>query len=159
MKRLTNNLVVAMVAMAAVSMGAKMARAQVKVYYNPGQQQPTFQYNPQPYVAPTFKLQFYGHVEPSRGMVVDSLVYGGLAQRLGLEGGDVIERINGRRIRSQFDYTQALGASGGYGRMLVRDVRSRQLVSIQFTPAGLAGYPSRPQYVSSYQSPGSTSPW
>lgn len=84
-----------------------------------------------PPVVPTQpRLGFYGHMEYGFGMMVDRVFWGTPASRAGLEPGDVIVRINNRRIRTDYDYYQALSASGPYCRLLVRDVRGRGLVSV-----------------------------
>ncbi len=82
-----------------------------------------------PPVVPTQpRLGFYGHMEYGWGMMVDRVLWGTPASRVGLEPGDVIVRINNRRIRTDYDYYQALQTSGPYCRLLVRDVRGRGLV-------------------------------
>lgn len=80
-------------------------------------------FNPSP--AP--RLGFTGQMIYGYGMKVLSVAWGTPAQRIGLETGDVIVRINGRQIRSQFDYDQALRDAatynGGQVNLLVRNVR------------------------------------
>ena len=63
-------------------------------------------------------------------MVVDSIPWGTPASRTGLEPGDVIVRVNGRWIRSDHDYFQALRYSGAVCNLLVRDVRGRGLIPV-----------------------------
>jgi hypothetical protein len=62
-------------------------------------------------------------------MYVNYVAPGTTAQWLGLEHGDIIVRINNRRIHSQFDYTQALQDAvyynGGQVVLLVDNVRAR----------------------------------
>lgn len=76
---------------------------------------------------PTPKLGFQGQIIVGFGMKVVSVNWGSAAQAAGLETGDIITKINGRMIRSQWDYEQALlDASRFYnGRvnMMVRNVR------------------------------------
>ena len=90
-------------------------QGQQRTYVNPGYQQPTP------------KLGFNGQMIYGYGMKVVSVNWGSAAQRAGLESGDVILKINGRQIRSQWDYDQALqnSANFNYGRvnMKVRNVR------------------------------------
>ena len=84
-----------------------------------------------PPVVPTEpRLGFYGHMEYGFGMMVDQVLWGTPASRVGLEPGDVIVRINHRRIRTDHDYYQALATSGPYCRLLVRDVRGRGLIAV-----------------------------
>lgn len=89
--------------------------------------QPGFGGQQQAYVQPTPKLGFTGQMVYGYGMKVLSVNWGSAAQRAGLEAGDVITRINGRNIRSQWDYDQALisAANYNYGQvnMKVRNVR------------------------------------
>lgn len=92
-----------------------------------------------PPVVPRVRLGFYGHFDWRRGMVVDSVVAGSRADRLGLESGDAIAEINGRPIDSEFAYHRALQASGGYGRMIVRDVRTGWNVSLSLRPHAYPG--------------------
>ncbi len=93
---------------------------------------PTLRYQPQPHIAPPHqpRLGLYGHMRYGDGMVVDSVPWGTPASRTGLEPGDVIVRINGRRICSDHDYFQALRWSGPTCRLLVRDVRGRGLIPV-----------------------------
>jgi predicted metalloprotease with PDZ domain len=95
---------------------AAEGRAELRLYPGPG--------GPE---AP--RLGIYGHMEWGLGMVVDSVVWGTPAWRIGLEPGDVIRAINGRWIRSEFDYFQGLRYSGGFARIVVQDVRTGALVS------------------------------
>ena len=86
-----------------------------RVLVDPGFQQP----------AP--KLGFNGQMIYNYGMKVVSVNWGSAAQRAGLESGDIIVKINGQPIRSQWDYNQALrnAANYNFGRvhMKVRNVR------------------------------------
>ncbi len=79
------------------------------------------------YNQPTPKLGFQGQILGGYGMKVVSVNWGTPAQRIGLESGDVITQINGRQIRSQWDYDQALRDAAMYysGRvnLQVRNVR------------------------------------
>lgn len=90
-------------------------QGQQRTYVNPGYQQPTP------------KLGFNGQIVYGFGMKVVSVNWGSAAQRAGLESGDVIVKINGRQIKSQWDYDQALqnAANYNYGQvnMKVRNVR------------------------------------
>lgn len=71
------------------------------------------------------RLGFYGHLQPGWGMMVDYVLWGTPAHRAGLESGDVIVRINHRRIRSYRDYFWALRTSGPVCHLSVDDVRGR----------------------------------
>ena len=84
-----------------------------------------------PYVNPgaTPRLGFTGRAIWNWGMHVDQVYYGSTAARQGLERGDVIMSINGRRINSMGDYFSALSAAnyqGGWISMVVDNVRARQ---------------------------------
>ena len=72
------------------------------------------------------KLEFNGAMT-YRGMQVVSVAYGGLAQRIGLEPGDVITSINGRAIHCEESYKRALFQAAVYGggnvTLQVRNVR------------------------------------
>ncbi len=63
------------------------------------------------------------------GIWVNKVFSNTTAERIGLEPGDVIMEINGRRMNSNTDYHEALKdakyRNGGYVRMLVSDVRTR----------------------------------
>ncbi len=76
---------------------------------------------------PAPRLGFNGQMIHGYGMKVASVNWGSAAQRAGLESGDVIMKVNGRAIRSQWDYDQALrdAANFNYGQvnMKVRNVR------------------------------------
>lgn len=73
------------------------------------------------------KLGFHGRLIPGVGMQVVSVNFGGVAHREGLETGDIIVEINGRRIMHEFDYERALvdAAVYSYGQvsLLVRNIR------------------------------------
>jgi S1-C subfamily serine protease len=84
---------------------------------------------PEPIVPETPRLGFHGHFEWGYGMVVDHVHWGTPASRIGLEHGDVILSINGRRLRGEWDYFRALRESGGYVRLVIQDVRSGGLVA------------------------------
>ena len=62
-----------------------------------------------------------------RGMQVVSVNYGGVAQRIGLESGDIITSINGQQIHCEQSYRQALAQAAVYGggnvTLQVRNVR------------------------------------
>ena len=83
------------------------------------------------YVVPTTcaflpKLQFNGTMT-YRGLQVISADYGGLAERIGLEPGDIITSINGQLIQCEQSYKQALFQAAVYGggdvTLQVRNVR------------------------------------
>ena len=95
---------------------ATEGRAELRLYPGPG-------------LPDAPRLGIYGHFEWGLGMVVDSVVWGTPAARIGLEPGDVIRAIDGRPIRSEFDYFQALRYGGAYVRVSVQDVRSGAIVS------------------------------
>ena len=103
----------------AIGHGKSKARVQQKVqkrvYLDPSLQQP------RP------RLGFQGQLLNGYGMKIVSVNWGSAAQRAGLEAGDVITKINGRFIRSQWDYDQALqnAARHNFGqlKMKVRNVR------------------------------------
>ncbi len=78
--------------------------------------------------APTPRLGFNGQISYGHGMRVNYVQYGTPAHWIGLERGDVIVRINGRRINSRYDYDRALEDAAYYrgGRvvLVVDDVRA-----------------------------------
>lgn len=125
------------IAVAAIAVGSLLAATQAQA--EPPRQRfappaaPTLRFAPtQPYIAPPhrYRLGLYGHMQYGHGMVVDSVPWGTPASRTGLEPGDVIVRINGRWIRSDHDYFQALRYCGGVCNLLVQDVRGRGMVSV-----------------------------
>ena len=73
------------------------------------------------------RLGFMGQIISGYGMRVMRTNYGSPADRAGLEGGDIIISINGRRIRNQYDYNDALRQAAlynaGYVSMSVRNIR------------------------------------
>ena len=77
----------------------------------------------QPHVHPPVTLGFYGDFHDGHGMHVTGVVPGSIAQRLGLEVGDVILRINNRSLTCEHDFQDALRGADGV-RLLVQDVRS-----------------------------------
>ena len=92
------------------------------------------------------RLGFHGHMIPGYGMRVDHVLYGTPAQQIGLERGDVLWRIDGRRILSRMDYDQALQQAawyqGGWLTLTVRNVRydmgmsSQQFVTVSVRVMG-----------------------
>lgn len=75
------------------------------------------------------QLGFYGQVRPGWGIMVLDVIPGSLAERTGLECGDVIMRADGRRITSHASLRQALIHAeryhGGAIQLLVDNVRAR----------------------------------
>jgi hypothetical protein len=73
------------------------------------------------------RLGFYGTMINGYGMRVDYTTFGMPAQRAGLESGDVIWQIEGRRILCQHDFDDAMRHAGlyhgGWVNMIVRNVR------------------------------------
>lgn len=95
--------------------------------------QPRLRPLPPPVVTPSPavpRLGFMGHVQYGFGMVVDSVSYGTFASRVGLERGDVIVRINNRKINSDHSYNDAVMDAvrfqRGFVDLLVIDVRTGQ---------------------------------
>lgn len=92
-----------------------------------------------PAVAPPLsgvpRLGFMGQMINGYGMRVVSTNYGTPAYRAGLEHGDVIFYIGGRRILNHFDYDSALQDAamfnGGWVTMVVRNVRFDMGLSFQ----------------------------
>ena len=74
-------------------------------------------------------LGFQGQDTPW-GLAVETVSLGSNAQRIGLESGDVIVALNGRPVRNYVEYRRALAQSGGVVRLLVRDVRSGNVVQM-----------------------------
>jgi len=73
------------------------------------------------------KLQFDGRELHGVGMQVVHTDHGGVAERVGLEAGDIIVQIDGQPIHCATDYTSALDRAarynGGHVDLLVRNVR------------------------------------
>lgn len=72
-------------------------------------------------------LGFTGHFERHHGMVVDRVHYGTPAWRLELERGDVVQSINGERIRSPKHFAELLRGSPYRVQLTVVDVRTGRL--------------------------------
>ena len=96
------------------------------------QSEPLMYVQPAPLVLPPTcnrlpKLQFSGRLIPGVGMQVIDVVFGGVAYGVGLEPGDVIVQIDGRRIANPFDYENALLNAAiyqdGHVDLVVRNVR------------------------------------
>ncbi len=72
-------------------------------------------------------LGFMGTMIPDYGLRVNSVVPGSPASKAGLEGGDVLWRVDGRRILNITDYREALQHAvqyhGGLAALKVRNVR------------------------------------
>lgn len=109
---------------------------------------------PPPVVHPipvTPRLGIMGHIEYGYGMVVDSVNYGTVANRMGLERGDVIVRINNRQINSDSSYQQALfqahQTQGGFVDLVVIDVRTGMTRHRAGNLNGGFSGPSLPRYV------------
>lgn len=92
----------------------------------------------------TPKLGIVGYVEYGRGLVVERVFPYSPAQRLGLEPGDVILRVNDQRLRRDGDLQQALRRSGGFVRLLVDDVRGNGAVWTRTVSLRDGRGPSRP---------------
>jgi S1-C subfamily serine protease len=96
-------------------------RARLRLYPGPSY--------PGPSIPETPQLGIYGHFEWSYGMVVDDVLWGTPASRMGLEPGDVILAVNGCTLRSEYDYFRALRYGGNYARLVIQDVRTGTVVS------------------------------
>ncbi len=74
-----------------------------------------------------WQLGFQGRLIHDYGMRILRTTYGSPAERAGLEAGDIIFRINGRRIGCVVDYRESLQDAARYHngriRMLVKNVR------------------------------------
>lgn len=88
-----------------------------------------------PFVSGVPRLGFMGQMINGHGMRVVSTSYGTPAYRAGLEHGDVIFYIGGRRILCKHDYDTALMdavlVNGGFVSMVVRNVRFDMGLSFQ----------------------------
>ncbi len=75
------------------------------------------------------KLEFDGREIHGVGMQVVQVKRGGVAEQIGLEAGDIIVRIDGRRISCVNDYKNALARAAMYGNghvdLVVRNIRYR----------------------------------
>ena len=76
-----------------------------------------------------YRLGFRG-VDVGWGVEIVSLDYGGAAVQLGLEPGDVIVELNGRRVMSINDYHAIMARSGGFVQLVVRDHRTGNVVQM-----------------------------
>ena len=104
-------------AVLALALGASTAEAQTAYKRDTGSQR-----GGQPL------LGFSGHIEYGWGMMVDRVRRGSPADRMGLERGDVVVRINDQRIRSYDDYYTALRSAEERVRVQIDDVRGRGLI-------------------------------
>ncbi|MEM7456508.1 MAG: PDZ domain-containing protein [Planctomycetota bacterium] len=75
------------------------------------------------------KLQITGRIIPGVGMQVVTVQYGGAAFNIGLEPGDIIVQMDGRRIMSRYDYDMAMYNAAVFGGgdvdLVIRNVRYR----------------------------------
>lgn len=78
------------------------------------------------------RLGFVGHVDRGEGMHVERVLYGSIADQIGLEAGDLIERINGQRIRCNEDYFDAIRNAFGVFNLVVHDVRTGHHNTLRF---------------------------
>lgn len=110
--------------------------------------------NPGPFVP---RLGILGHIHYGRGMVVDSVNYGSLASRMGLERGDVIVRINNQPINTDQNYNQALVRAqrfqDGFVDVVVVDVRSGRTRHRSGNLNGPATGPSLPRFTPPVHTP------
>jgi S1-C subfamily serine protease len=74
-----------------------------------------------------YRLGVYCHTVEG-GVMIDGLVSGGAAERIGLEVGDIIISIDGRPIEDTSDLYRALQRSGGFARLRIINVRDDSLV-------------------------------
>jgi S1-C subfamily serine protease len=92
---------------------------------------------------PQLRLGFNGRYN-GRGMQILSVNWGSLADRIGLERGDVIESVNGQRITGYRHYLHLLNQSGDFLTLTVRDVRTGRLMTttlvLGFNPDGLPSW-------------------
>lgn len=80
---------------------------------------------------PAFQIGFSAHFEPACGMIVDHVQPGTPAWRMGLERGDEIRSLNGRRVRSAGEFYAQLAQTHPNPVFLVLDVRTgRQVVRV-----------------------------
>ncbi|MDB5384501.1 MAG: hypothetical protein JWM11_147 [Planctomycetaceae bacterium] len=91
------------------------------------------------------------HFQFGLGMVVDSVFPGSPAERMGLERGDVIHRINGHEIVNDWTYRQALNRAvqfdNGFVNIHVIDVRTGQrTVRTGYVNANPGVFQSQPVY-------------
>lgn len=80
-----------------------------------------------PYQRAPYRLGIYCHTVGD-GVMVDGLISGGPAERIGLEVGDIITSVDGNPIEDTSDLYRALQRSGGFARLRIIDVRSTDLV-------------------------------
>ena len=124
--------ILGMTAALSTTVGAAPPVFQTRPYVFPSAQTPTYpQPGVQPYLRPQYpqpgngrvSLGFYGDFHEGHGMHVNSVIPGSIAQRLGLEPGDVILRINNQNLSCEHDYFSAL-QNVSQVRMLVQNVRT-----------------------------------
>ena len=78
-------------------------------------------------------LGIQGRFDHGYGLVVERVRRGSPAGRIGLEPGDVIRAIDGRWLWTEADYRRQLRNSDGNLQVIVRDVRTGQLLSRSMT--------------------------
>ena len=119
MKNLVIALTVAAMSLVAVETTA-VAGGPNTQYIDPGQQ-----------VAPVNppQLGFTGQMSWN-GFHIHNVLWGTPAKQMGLESGDTIIRVNGIYIKSVAQYRYALGRYNGSVNLLVRDVRTGNLVNV-----------------------------
>ena len=91
-------------------------------------QSPQFRFNPNPDNNSQPRLGIQGHMESGYGLAIDWVQRGSLAQRVGLESGDVIKAVDGQRIRSFDQYSWLLRNSGCMIRLTIEDGRTGNTV-------------------------------
>lgn len=118
--------------MAAIVCMASSASAQE---FGSGSQQVRVAPTVSPMPGSTPRLGFMGQMIYGYGMRVMGTNYGSPANLAGLERGDIIFSINGRRILCQYDYDSALQDAamyrGGFVSLTVRNVRYDMGLSYQ----------------------------
>jgi hypothetical protein len=96
----------------------------------------TFLVNPNPYPSPGCdhlpKFGFSSFNMNGYGERITKVRWGGLAQQMGLENGDIILSLNGYPLSYHGSWNDALGEAmnhGGYVQLTVRDVRTGYIAS------------------------------
>ncbi len=72
-------------------------------------------------------------LDKDRGMIVVSIVPGGLADQAGLRKGDVLLSIDGRPVNRETDLAAALSAASGAGQALAEVSRQGKVLDIAIT--------------------------
>ena len=79
----------------------------------------------------TTSIRYYDPLSErvTTGLRVDAVQFGGPAQRVGIEAGDIIVSIDGKRVETVEELANTLDGSGGIASVYLRDWRTGRYVS------------------------------